>query len=86
MKGNNEKRKWYFLIAVALIVGAMVGYFATNSLATKGNATNSIGIGNEEGGIIKAPGTYHPPLKKCCCNWLCTSKSAYCCDNSNNTR
>ena len=29
IKKNNEKRKWCFLIAVALIVGAMVGYFAT---------------------------------------------------------
>lgn len=29
MNANKEKRKWYFLIAVALIVGAMVGYFAT---------------------------------------------------------
>jgi len=38
MKGDNEKRKWYFLIAVALIVGAMIGYFATNRLSTTGEA------------------------------------------------
>lgn len=37
-KNNNEKRKWYFLIAVALLVGAIVGYFATQSLSTTGNA------------------------------------------------
>ena len=35
---KNEKMKWYFLIAAALVVGAMVGYFATNSLSTTGNA------------------------------------------------
>ena len=42
IKKNNEKRKWYFLIATALIVGAIVGYFATNSLTTKGEATKLI--------------------------------------------
>ncbi len=26
---KKEKTKWYFLIAVALIVGAIIGYFAT---------------------------------------------------------
>lgn len=39
MKRNNEKRKWYFLIAVALIVGALIGYFATSHLSAKGNAS-----------------------------------------------
>ena len=38
----NDKKKWYFLIAVALIVGAMIGYFATSSLATTGDAKNII--------------------------------------------
>jgi len=33
---NNDKMKWYLLIAIALIVGAMIGYFATNSLSTTG--------------------------------------------------
>lgn len=35
-----EKTKWYFLIAVALIVGAIIGYFATTNLSTTGNANN----------------------------------------------
>ncbi len=35
---NNDKMKWYFLIAVALVVGAIIGYFATNSLSATGNA------------------------------------------------
>lgn len=39
---KNEKMKWYFLIAAALVVGAMVGYFATNSLSTTGNAKATI--------------------------------------------
>ena len=38
MSIKNEKRKWYFLIAVALIVGAIIGYLATERLSTKGNA------------------------------------------------
>ena len=42
MKGDSEKRKWYFLIAVALIVGAIIGYFATNSLANTGQSTGII--------------------------------------------
>lgn len=42
LKKNNEKRKWYFLIAVALIVGAMIGYFATNMLSTRGFANYSV--------------------------------------------
>lgn len=33
-----EKMKWYFLIAVALIVGALIGYFATNGFSSKGQA------------------------------------------------
>ncbi len=39
---KNEKMKWYVLIAVALVVGGMVGYFATNSLSTTGNANKFI--------------------------------------------
>ncbi len=39
---KNEKMKWYFLIAVALVVGAIIGYFATANLATTGNARNAI--------------------------------------------
>lgn len=35
---KNEKMKWYFLIAVALVVGAIIGYFATSNLTTEGNA------------------------------------------------
>lgn len=42
MKENKEKRKCYFLIAAALIVGAMIGYFATNALSTTGDAKNTL--------------------------------------------
>lgn len=38
---KNEKMKWYFLIAVALVVGAIIGYFATSNLTTEGNAIAS---------------------------------------------
>ena len=37
-KKDNSKMKWYILIAVALLVGAIIGYFATNSLTTAGNS------------------------------------------------
>jgi len=33
-----EKMKWYFLIAAALIVGALIAYFATNGFSSKGQA------------------------------------------------
>lgn len=61
MKGNNEKRKWYFLIAVALIVGAIIGYFATQSLSTTGNAKNIANIQDmyieeENGNYIRISG------------------------------
>jgi len=46
---KNEKMKWYFLIAAALIVGAMVGYFATNSLSTTGNAKTIISASKTNG-------------------------------------
>ncbi|HOZ35621.1 MAG TPA: hypothetical protein PLK55_01390 [archaeon] len=39
---KTEKTKWYFLIAVALIVGAIVGYLATTKFSTTGDA--KIGI------------------------------------------
>jgi len=48
LKKNNEKRKWYFLIAVALIVGAMIGYFATERLSLTGNAKNILNNTNPE--------------------------------------
>jgi len=48
IKKNNEKRKWYFLIAVALIVGAMIGYFATERLSLTGNAKNILNNTNPE--------------------------------------
>lgn len=41
---KNEKMKWYFLIAAALIVGAMVGYFATSNLTTEGNAVKTLSV------------------------------------------
>ena len=53
MKGDSEKRKWYFLIAVALIVGAIIGYFATNSLANTGNARNILNNENPGSKIAK---------------------------------
>lgn len=39
---KTDKIKWYFLIAVALIVGAIIGYFSTNSLSSTGNAKAAI--------------------------------------------
>lgn len=45
---NNDKMKWYLLIAIALIVGAMIGYFATNSLSTTGNANKNISYKSSE--------------------------------------
>lgn len=40
MKANNDKRKWYILIAVALLIGIIIGYFATINLTITGNANN----------------------------------------------
>lgn len=42
---KNDKMNWYFLIAAALIVGAMVGYFATSNLTTEGNAKAALKSG-----------------------------------------
>lgn len=41
---KNEKMKWYFLIAVALVVGAIIGYFATSNLTTEGNAVKTLSV------------------------------------------
>ncbi len=48
---KNEKMKWYFLIAVALVVGAIIGYFATSNLATTGNANKFIQENTESGWV-----------------------------------
>lgn len=38
---KRKKTKWHVLIAVALIVGAIIGYLATNALTT-GNAKSGL--------------------------------------------
>jgi hypothetical protein len=39
---KSENVKWYILIAAALLVGAIIGHFATANLATTGNAKSVI--------------------------------------------
>jgi hypothetical protein len=34
----NEKMKWYLLIAAALLLGMIMGYFTTVNLSTEGNS------------------------------------------------
>lgn len=48
---KNEKMKWYFLIAVALVVGAIIGYFATSNLTTTGNAKGAL-IANNNNSVV----------------------------------
>lgn len=80
MKGTKEKRKWYFLIAIALIVGAMIGYFTTNTLSTTGDAitnlknTTTTKYTNEIKETIReccdsnpADGVWAPHVKENCC-------------------
>ena len=86
MKGNNEKRKkWYFLIAVALLLGAIIGYFATTGLSNTGNAKNIINNNNNYLNILRIGEIKEKPnqlqttrIIKCGC-WDGSPDSIDCC-------
>lgn len=63
-KKNTNNINWYLLIAVAIIVGAMIGFIATNSLSGFGRATLAIkdvslnkasSLSNYQSGIYNNP-------------------------------
>lgn len=43
MKKSKPKTKWYALVAVALIVGAIIGYLATINLSSTGKSGAPLG-------------------------------------------
>ena len=63
---KSEKMKWYILIAVALVVGAIIGYFATANLATTGNARNT--VSQKVVSQANEYGTGTGYFFDCCCN------------------
>ena len=68
---KNSKINWYLLIAVAIIVGAIIGFIATNSLSNRGlaafSATNAKELGEAELLTTSTPnyqsGIYNYPLE-----------------------
>ncbi|MFA5746221.1 MAG: hypothetical protein WCX82_00185 [archaeon] len=60
---KNEKMKWYILIAAALLVGAIIGYFATANLSTTGNACQN--LNNLNGIVVDAEEGYFISYEDC---------------------
>lgn len=70
MRKTKEKTKWYFLIAVALFIGAIIGFFATTNLSTLGRADYIIASGTIQdccAGSNSNGSTYSQGIKDGCC-------------------
>lgn len=70
MKKNKEKTKWYVLIAIALFVGAIIGFLATTNLSTVGKANYIISNGTLQdccSGVNSEGLTYNTGIKDGCC-------------------
>jgi len=78
-KKNKVNNKWYVLVAIALIVGAIIGYLATTNLSVTGKARTaltdrSLQSANTRGTVEdcckgSTPGgsTYPPGISEGCC-------------------